>query len=56
MTERSPLNTGRTPARNKRKQERSKENRELRADLHRQKLRGDANATQVHIDAISKRK
>lgn len=55
---RSPLNVGRTPERNKRKQVRSEENRAYRASLHQQKVnaRGDANTIQGQIDQMSKRK
>lgn len=59
MDKRSPLNTGRTLARNRRKQARTKENREYRAGLHAQKSTANAHnadTIQRQIDEISKRK
>jgi hypothetical protein len=58
MEKRSPLNTGRTLARNRRKQLRTKENREYRASLHAQKANANsqnADTIQRQIDQISKR-
>lgn len=57
MDKRSPLNTGRTLARNRRKQARHVENVAYRSALHMEKVRAsDPNATQKKIDEISKRK
>lgn len=58
QAKRSPLNVGRSPERNKRKQARSAENRDYRASLHQQKVsaRGDANIIQGQIDQMSLRK
>lgn len=56
MEKRSPLNKGRSLARNRRKQARHAENVAYRASLHQQKARGDAAAIQNQIDQISKRK
>lgn len=56
---RSPLNVGRSTARNKRKSLRSKENAEYRAQLQRQKDNSDAvkkDMIQSQINEISKRK
>lgn len=59
MTQRSPLNIGRTIDRNRRKQSRSRENSEYRASLHRQKSSADSvrkAQIQGDIDQISLRK
>lgn len=57
---RSPLNIGRTKARNARKQERHRENVAYRASLHAQKAADPggvkAAVIQGQIDAISQRK
>lgn len=59
MEKRSPLNTGRSLARNRRKQARSAENNRYRAGLHSQKaVAGNsdkANEIQKQIDQISRR-
>jgi len=58
MEKRSPLNIGRSLARNRRKQARSAENVEYRASLHRQKVSSPskANEIQMQLDEIRKRK
>ena len=56
---RSPLNIGRSTSRNRRKQQRSKENVEYRASLHRQKSSSDMmkkDTIQNQIAEIGKRK
>lgn len=56
---RSPLNIGRSPERNRRKQDRSEENRKYRASLHSSKANGrsmeEKNTIQNQIGEISKR-
>lgn len=60
MEKRSPLNKGRSLARNRRKQERHKDNITYRSGLHVQKASAGssekANEIQKQIDEISKRK